>query len=116
MDARSFKLALDAHGIDRGVGDAIIDYVDEQKSNLVTNQKLELEMSKLRGDLRGEMSDLRGELKREMSELRGDVRVDMVTLRAEFAEHKTHMTRLVLGSSSVIGLLIVAMRLLPVAG
>ncbi|MGB6228919.1 MAG: hypothetical protein WBF53_02180 [Litorimonas sp.] len=98
MDARAFRTALSAHGIDREVGDAIIEYVDEQKSDLVSDQKLELELTKLRGELRQEISELRGEL------------------QTGFANHKTEMNRLVLGSSGVIGLLIVAMRFIPMAG
>jgi hypothetical protein len=109
MDARSFRLALNAHGIDREVGDAIIDYVDDQKSDLVTNQKLELEMSKLRG-----------ELKTEMSELRGEIKTDMANIRTEFAEHKAHVSKVVLGSSGVLGValatLMVILRFYPAAG
>ena len=97
MDARAFRDALDAHGIDRKVGDAIIDYIEDRRNDLVTDQKLELELAKLRG-----------ELKTQMAELRGDVQTG-------FANHKTEMNRLVLGTSGVIGLLIVAMRFVPIA-
>ena len=93
MDARAFRDTLTAHGIDREVGDAIMDLVEDRRADLVTEQKLELEMSKLRGELKTEMANL----------------------RTDFADHKTDMTRLVLGTSGVIGLLIVAMRFIPVA-
>lgn len=95
MDIRAFRSALEAEGLNRNVSDAIADYVDDQKSDLVTNQKLELELTRLGGELRREMADLKGELK------------------TDFANHKTEMTRLVLGTSGALGLLMVALRFLP---
>jgi hypothetical protein len=99
MDMRAFRTALEAEGLSRNVSDAIADYVDDQKSDLVTNQKLELELTKLGGELRREMADLKGELK------------------TDFAEHKADMTRLVLGTSGALGvtlgILMVALRFLP---
>lgn len=95
MDGTTLRTTLSNHGIDREVSDAIIDYVGEQKSDLVTGQKLELEMSKLRGELREEMVEMKGGLK------------------TDFANHRAEMYRLVLGTSGLIGLLVIAMRLLP---
>ena len=91
MDMRSFRAALEAEGLNRNVSDAIADYVEDQKSDLVTGQKLELELTKVRA----EMAELKGELK------------------TDFADHKTEMTRLVLGTSGALGLLIIALRFLP---
>jgi len=91
MDIRAFRTALEAEGLSRNVSDAIADNVDDQKSDLVTNQKLELELTKVRA----EMAELKGELK------------------TDFANHKTEMTRLVLGTSGALGLLMVALRFLP---
>ena len=91
MDGTALRTTLSNHGIDREVGDAIIDYVAEQKSDLVTGQKLELEMAKLR---------------EEMAETKGELKTD-------FANHRAEMYRLVLGTSGLIGLLVIAMRLLP---
>jgi hypothetical protein len=82
---------MEAEGLSRNVSDAIADYVGEQRSDLVTNQKLELELTKVRA----EVAELKGELK------------------TDFANHKTEMTRLVLGTSGALGLLIVALRFLP---
>ncbi len=93
MDIRAFRTALEAEGLNRNVSDAIADFVDDQKSDLVTNQKLGL--TRLGGELRREMADLKGELK------------------TDFANHTTEMTRLVLGTSGALGLLIVALRFLP---
>jgi cell shape-determining protein MreC len=113
MDARAFRTALEANGLGREVSDAIVDYVDDQKSDLVTGQKLELEMTRLRA----EMAELRGELRAEMAELRGELRGEMAELKTDlktdFANHKTEMTRLVLGTSGALGLLIIALRFLP---
>ncbi len=86
---------MEAEGLNRNVSDAIADYVEDQRSDLVTNQKLELEMTRLGGDLRREMAELRGELK------------------TDFANHKTEMTMLVLGTSGALGLLMIALRFLP---
>ena len=91
MDMRSFRAALEAEGLNRNVSDAIADYVEDQKSDLVTGQKLELELTKVRA----EMAELKGELK------------------TDFADHKTEMTRLVLGTSGALGLLMIALRFLP---
>ena len=91
MDIRAFRIAMEAEGLSRNVSDAIADYVGEQRSDLVTNQKLELELTKVRA----EVAELKGELK------------------TDFANHKTEMTRLVLGTSGALGLLIVTLRFLP---
>ena len=91
MDTRAFRTALEAEGLNRNVSDAIADYVEDQKSELVTGQKLELELTKVRA----EMAELKGELK------------------TDFANHKTDMTRLVLGTSGALGLLVIALRFLP---
>jgi hypothetical protein len=106
MDMRSFRAALEAEGLNRNVSDAIADYVEDQRSDLVTGQKLELEMTRLGGDLRREMAELKGELRTEMAELKTDLKTD-------FANHKTEMTRLVLGTSGALGLLVIALRFLP---
>ncbi len=95
MDIRAFRTALEAEGLNRNVSDAIAGFVEDQKSDLVTNQKLELELTKVRA----EMTEIKGELK------------------TDFANHKTEMTRLVLGTSGALGIslaiLMIALRFLP---
>lgn len=175
MDTRTFRSALETHGLAREVSDAIVDLVEDSGKQFVTNDKLELEMTKLRAefkadmselrvDLRGEMSELREELKFEMSELRSELRGDMADLKSDlrgdmsdlkselrgdmsdlrselrgdmndmhselkddnrslrlsfanletrFAEHKLHTTRLVLGTSGGLGVLMIMLRFLP---
>lgn len=135
MDTRAFRSTLSNHGLAPEVSDAIVDLVEESREPFVTNEKLELEMTKLRSELRGEMSELRGELREEMSELRSELREEMNTLgsglrgevsdssgglqlqfaqlRTEFAEHKLQMTRLTLGTSGALGFLMIMLRFLP---
>ncbi len=113
MDTGAFRSTLETHGIGREVSDAIVDLVEDSREQFVTNEKLELEMTKLRGELRGEMAELRTELRGEMSDLRSEVKLDFAGLRTEFAEHKTHTTRLVLGTSGALGLLMIMLRFLP---
>lgn len=102
MDARAFRSTLETYGIGREVCDAIVDYVEDSRNGFVTNDKLELELTKLRAELRGEMSALRSDLK-----------LDFAGLETKFAEHKTHTTRLVLGTSGALGLLMIMLRFLP---
>jgi hypothetical protein len=120
MDVRTFRQTLESHGIARDVSDAIVDYVDDQKSDLVTGQKLELEMTKLRGEfaelraeLRGEMAQLRAELRAEMRGELSGVRADLAGQDVKFERLRADTTRLVLGTSGLLGLLIIAMRFLP---
>ena len=142
MDTRAFRSTLETHGIDREVSDAIVDLVEDSREPFVTHQKLELEFTKhrseireelsdLKTDLRGEMGELRADLSGEMGELRADLRGDMgglqseskdgwmdlklqfAQLRTEFAEHRLHTTRLVLGSSGALGVLVIMLRFLP---
>ena len=102
MDTRAFRSTLETHGLAREVSDAIVDLVEDSREPFVTNEKLELEMTKLRSELRGEMFELRGDLKTEMADL-----------RTEFAEHKFHITRLALGTSGALGFLMIMLRFLP---
>lgn len=157
MDTRGFRSTLETHGIDREVSDAIVDLVEDSREPFVTNEKLELEftkhrseireemsdlkvelrgeMAELRTELRGEMAELRTELRGEMVELRTDLRADLsgemeqlrsdskddraqtklqiAQLRTEFAEHRLDTTRLVLGSSGALGVLVIMLRFLP---
>lgn len=89
------------------------------------------EMAELRSDIGGEMKELRSELRSEMTELRSDFRgeneqlrsesnaermdlkLEFAQLRTEFAEHRLHTTRLVLGSSGALGMLVIMLRFLP---
>lgn len=102
MDTRAFRSTLETHGFDREVSDAIVDLVEESRDPFVTNEKLELEMTKLR-------SELGDEVRRE----RAALNLSFANLRTEFAEHKTYTTRLVLGTSGALGLLMVMLRFLP---
>jgi len=146
MDTRAFRSTLETHGIDREVSDAIVDLVEDSREPFVTNEKLELEftkhrseireeMSDLKVELRGEMAELRTELRSEMAELRTELRADLsgemeqlrsdskddraqtklqiAQLRTEFAEHRLDTTRLVLGSSGALGVLIILLRFSP---
>ena len=124
MDTRAFRSTLSHHGLAPEVSDAIVDLVEESREPFVTNEKLELEMTKLRSELRGEMSELRSELREEMntlgSGLRGEVsessgglQLQFAQLRTEFAEHKLQMTRLTLGTSGALGFLMIMLRFLP---
>ena len=120
MNTRSFRSTLETHGIAREVSDAIVELVEDSRADFVTNDKLELEMTKLRSELRSEISELRLELKGDISELRhelkGDIgrgRQDFAGLETKFAEHKTYTTRLVLGTSGALGLLMIMLRFLP---
>lgn len=102
MDTRVFHSTLETHGLAREVSDAIVHLVEDSRTSFVTNDKLELELTKLRAELREEMSELRGELRGEMAQLRTD-----------FAEHKLHTTRLALGTSGALGFLMIMLRFLP---
>ena len=124
MDTRAFRSTLEMHGLVREVSDAIVDLVEESREPFVTNDKLELEMTTLRSELRGEMSELRGELRSEMSALGTALRTEVTDssnsltlqfaqLRTEFAEHKLHTTRLALGTSGALGFLMIMLRFLP---
>lgn len=131
MDTRAFRSTLEAHGIDREVSDAIVDLVEESREPFVTNEKLELEFTKHRseireevsalktelrgemGELRGEMGELRAELRGDMGELHSESKDDRMDLKLQFAEHRLHTTRLVLGSSGALGVLVIMLRFLP---
>lgn len=120
MDTRTFRSTLETHGLAREVSDAIVDLVEDSGKQFVTNDKLELEMTKLRSELREEMAELRTELRGDMSDLREEVRDDnrslqlsFANLETKFAEHKLHTTRLVLGTSGALGVLMIMLRFLP---
>ena len=131
MDTRAFRSTLETHGIDREVSDAIVDLVEDSREPFVTNEKLELEFTKHRSEIREEMSGLKTELRGEMGELRAglhnevgelrteskddrmDLKLQFAQLRTEFAEHRLHTTRLVLGSSGALGVLVIMLRFLP---
>ncbi len=137
MDVRRFTRTMADEGMSPAVTDAIVEFVEGAREELVTNQTLQLEMEKLGGELRREMAglkgelrqemaslkgelrqevaSLKGELRQEMAELKGDIRQEMAELRGElrtdFANHRAEMYRLVLGTSGLIGLLVLLTRL-----
>lgn len=98
MDTRAFRSTLETHGIDREVSDAIVDLVEDSHEPFVTNKKFELEFAKHTGELRKDMSTLK---------------LSFAGVETKFAEHKTHTTRLVLGTSGALVLLMVMLRFLP---
>nr|WP_156780912.1 hypothetical protein [Hyphomonas sp. Mor2] len=91
MDTRAFRSTLETHGIDREVSDAIVDLVEDSREPFVTNEKLELEMTKQAAALN----------------------LSFAGLETRFEAHKTHTTRLVLGTSGALGLLMIMLRFLP---
>lgn len=113
MDTRAFRSTLSDHGVAPEVSDAIVDLVEDSREPFVTNEKLELEMTKLRSELREEMSTLASALRREVSESNGGLQLQFAQLRTEFAEHKLQMTRLTLGTSGALGFLMIMLRFLP---
>lgn len=123
---RRFSRTMADEGMSPAVTDAIVELVEGAREELVTNQTLQLEMEKLggelrremaslKGELRQEMASLKGELRQEMAELKGDIRQEMAELRGElrtdFANHRAEMYRLVLGTSGLVGLLVLLTRL-----
>ena len=86
MDTRAFRSTLETHGIDREVSDAIVDLVEESREPFVTNEKLELEFTKHRSEIREEVSALKTELRGEMGELRGETIGLRAELRGEMGE------------------------------
>ena len=98
MDTRAFRSTLETYGLNREVSDAIVDLVEDARQPFVTNEKLELELTKFRSEMAAE---------------RAGLKVSFANLRTEFAEHTTHTTLLVLGTSGALGLLMVMLRFLP---
>jgi hypothetical protein len=109
MDTRAFRSTLETYGLNREVSDAIVDLVEGARQPFVTNEKLELELTKFRSEIQADLTELRTEMAAE----RAGLKVSFANLRTEFAEHTTHTTRLVLGTSGALGLLMVMLRFLP---